>query len=116
MCAVETPVAQGFAIHHAHGAKRVPYIHVQYSASLEELFDIRAWLADVHQAAVASGLFEPAAIRSFAERRELMIMGDGNPENGFVHIAARIRKGRDEAAQQELAKSILEAASKHLDR
>lgn len=93
----------------------MPYIHIQYSSNLEKLFDARALLEGVHDAATRSGMFDPPAIRSMAERRDMVVMGDGNPDNGFVLIVLRVRKGRDEATRTELAAAILETASAHLD-
>ena len=47
--------------------------------------------------------------RTRAERRDIYEIADGNPENLFVTITARIGSGRDEATRTRLGKALLDA-------
>jgi len=71
---------------------------------------------DLHAAAVASGIAEVTGFRTRAERRDAYRVGDGNPENGFVHIVARIRHGRSLEQRKALAQSLMAAADKTLEQ
>ena len=93
----------------------MPYLLVEYSANLGDEIDVSLLLQDLHATAIASGLFDPAATRTRAVSRDLVVMGNGNPRNSFVLITARIRRGRDEAVRRRLGEALLNAASERLD-
>ncbi len=93
----------------------MPHIIAEYSANLEDALDVAALVADLHQAAVDSQVAELVGIRSRAARREHFRVADGNPANGFVHITARLRRGRPEAARKALGAALLAAADKRLE-
>lgn len=93
----------------------MPHIIAEYSANLEDALDVAALVADLHQAAIDSQVAELVGIRSRAARREHFRVADGNPANGFVHITARMRRGRPEAARKALGAALLAAADKRLE-
>ena len=92
----------------------MPHIIAEYSANLEDCLDVQALVDDLHQVAIDSGVAEPVAIRTRAERREYFRVADGNPANGFVHITARLRVGRPEEKLSALGEALLAAADKRL--
>jgi 5-carboxymethyl-2-hydroxymuconate isomerase len=77
----------------------MPHIVVEYSANLEKSIDIRALVRRVHEAVLASGVFELGAVRTRAERREVYEIADGDPDNGFIHVGLSIAPGRDAATR-----------------
>jgi 5-carboxymethyl-2-hydroxymuconate isomerase len=92
----------------------MPHIIVEYSGNLEAAVDVRTLVKTVHRAALATGIFEVAAVRTRAERRDVYEIADGNPDNIFVAITARIAPGRDEATRTRLGKALLDAANEVL--
>ena len=92
----------------------MPHIIAEYSANLEDRLDVQALVNDLHQAAIESAVAELVAIRSRAVRREHFRVADGNPANGFVHITARLRRGRTVEARKALGQALLAAADKRL--
>jgi len=92
----------------------MPHIIVEYSANLEDRLDVAALIADLHQAAIESAVADIVAIRTRAARREHFRVADGKPENGFVHIVARLRVGRSEEQRKRLGELLLAAADKRL--
>ncbi|MEP6837450.1 MAG: 5-carboxymethyl-2-hydroxymuconate Delta-isomerase [Bradyrhizobium sp.] len=92
----------------------MPHIIAEYSANLEDFLDVQALVNDLHQVVIDSGLAEPLAIRTRAERREYFHVADGNPANGFVHIIARLRIGRPEEKLSALGEALLAVADKRL--
>jgi 5-carboxymethyl-2-hydroxymuconate isomerase len=92
----------------------MPHIIAEYSANLEDRLDVAALVADLHQAAVDSAIAELVGIRTRAVRREHFRVADGNPANGFVHITARLRRGRTVEARQALGQALLAAADRRL--
>jgi 5-carboxymethyl-2-hydroxymuconate isomerase len=93
----------------------MPHIIVEYSGNLDARLDVKALVDELHQAVIASGLFEIAAIRTRAVRREVFRVADGNATNGFVHITARMRQGRTADERKSLGQSLLAAANRRLE-
>jgi 5-carboxymethyl-2-hydroxymuconate isomerase len=92
----------------------MPHIIAEYSANLEDRLDVQALVDDLHRAAVESSIAEIAGIRTRAVPREHFRVADGKPENGFVHIVARLRIGRPEEKRKALGQALLAAADKRL--
>jgi len=92
----------------------MPHIIAEYSANLEDRLDVPALIDDLHQAAIETQVAELVGIRSRAVRREYFRVADGNPANGFVHIVARLRRGRTTEQRKALGQALLAAADKRL--
>ena len=92
----------------------MPHIIAEYSANLEDRLDIDRLVNDLHQAAIETGIAELVGIRTRAARREHFRVADGNPGNGFVHITARLRRGRTAEARKTLGEKLLAAADRRL--
>jgi 5-carboxymethyl-2-hydroxymuconate isomerase len=92
----------------------MPHITAEYSANLADRVSIRDLVDALHQTIVRSGLFDVPAIRSRALPREIYRIADGNPENTFLHVIARIRTGRSVEQRKELGGALLAAARKVL--
>jgi 5-carboxymethyl-2-hydroxymuconate isomerase len=94
----------------------VPHVIVEYSANIQKHVDIPGLIRTVHQAALSSGLFATAAVRTRAERRDVFAIADEHPQNAFVGITVRMASGRTEAERQRLADLVFDAACGYLDR
>jgi 5-carboxymethyl-2-hydroxymuconate isomerase len=92
----------------------MPHIIAEYSANLEDRLDVQALVDDLHRAAIESAVAELVGIRTRAVRREHFRVADGSPQNGFVHIVARLRVGRPEEKRKALGQALLAAADKRL--
>lgn len=92
----------------------MPHVIVEYSANLEDVLDPQALVDDLHAVAVESGLAELAGIRSRAQRRTAFRVADGQAANGFVHVTARLRRGRTVAQRKALGDALLAAADGRL--
>ncbi|MGD0564183.1 MAG: 5-carboxymethyl-2-hydroxymuconate Delta-isomerase [Roseiarcus sp.] len=88
----------------------MPHILVEYSSNLAPQVEVRGLMGALHGAAVESGLFEPASVRSRALPRDIYLIADGAPENVFLHITARLRAGRSIENRKSLGESLLKAA------
>src|SRR6266540_4963292 len=93
----------------------MPHIIVEYSANLENDIPPHHLVDAMHAAAVASGIADVAGFRTRLERREIYRVGNGDPDNAFVHIVARIRHGRSAEQRKAFAQLLLAAANKALD-
>ncbi|MGX8009387.1 5-carboxymethyl-2-hydroxymuconate isomerase [Mesorhizobium sp. ORM8.1] len=92
----------------------MPHMAIEYSANLDAKVDIGELCALVSRIILASGLFEPGAIRVRAFRAEAYAIADRLPENGFIDMNFRIGKGRSEAEKKSAGEAIFAAVTDHL--
>jgi 5-carboxymethyl-2-hydroxymuconate isomerase len=93
----------------------MPHLIVEYSANLEAQVDIRKLINEVHQAAVRTGIFEVAAIRTRGQRRDHYVIADGDKENTFLSVWARIAPGRDPETRKRIGKEVFDSVCKYLE-
>ncbi len=94
----------------------MPHLVVEYSANLEDEIAIQELVRKIHEATFATGVFELAAIRTRAERRDVYAVADRHGDNAFVAVRVSIGKGRDEETRQRLGKAIFDAVCSHLEK
>ena len=87
----------------------MPHLIVEYSSNLERDLDIPRLVQAVHAAALETGVFPTGGIRTRAERRDVYAVADSHPDNGFIHVQARIGTGRTPEIRQKAAEHIFAA-------
>ncbi|MCY4345121.1 MAG: 5-carboxymethyl-2-hydroxymuconate isomerase, partial [Gammaproteobacteria bacterium] len=92
----------------------MPHLIVEYSANLESRLGLEALMATLRDVAVAGGVFPLAGIRVRAAPRDHYLIADGDPAHGFVHVMARVGKGRGEAVRRAQAQALFDALRAHL--
>jgi 5-carboxymethyl-2-hydroxymuconate isomerase len=90
----------------------MPQITLDYSANLPALPDVRALFREIHTVLMDIGGFEPINCKSRAYRTEAFLIGNGEGNDGFVHLEIAFFKGRS----PEVKKSIGDAVSDRLKR
>lgn len=93
----------------------MPHQIVEYSSNLEGSIDVDAMLACVHEAALRTGIFPLAGLRTRATPRDHYRIADGHPDNAFVHVLLRIRFGRSLADRERAADDISRALFEFLE-
>jgi 5-carboxymethyl-2-hydroxymuconate isomerase len=92
----------------------MPHLTVEYSANLKKKVDIQKLVEAIHQAALHTGVFEVAAVRTRAAGREHYVIADGHRDNAFVAIAVRVAPGRSPETRKRLGQEIFDAACNFL--
>ena len=87
----------------------MPHLIVEYSANLERDVDIPRLVTVIHAAALETGVFPIGGVRVRAARRETYAVADIHPDNGFIHVQARIGAGRTPEVRQKAAEHIFTA-------
>lgn len=85
----------------------MPHIIVEYSANLEAHVSPQQLVNKLHAAALATGVFPIGGLRTRAERRDVYAIADGNPENLFVAVIARLGEGRDPETRKRVAAELM---------
>ena len=90
------------------------HIVVEYSAGLRDRLDLPGFLAAVHQAAIATGVFPIGGMRTRAYAAQHYVIADGHPDNAFVHLSLKVGHGRDLDTRKRACDAIFEVACRHL--
>lgn len=90
------------------------HIVIEYSAGLRDRLDLPAFLAEVHQAALATGVFPIGGIRTRAYEAEHYVIADGHRDNAFVHLSLKVGHGRDLETRRRACEAIFNVACRHL--
>jgi 5-carboxymethyl-2-hydroxymuconate isomerase len=92
----------------------MPHLTVEYSANLKRQVDILKLVETVHQAALRTGVFEVAAVRTRAAGRDYYAIADGHPDNAFVAISVRVAPGRPAETRRRVGQEIFDATCEFL--
>jgi 5-carboxymethyl-2-hydroxymuconate isomerase len=92
----------------------MPHLTVEYSANLKRQVDILKLVETVHQAALRTGVFEVAAVRTRAAGRDYYAIADGHPDNAFVAISVRVAPGRPPETRRRVGQEIFDATCEFL--
>lgn len=90
----------------------MPHLTVEYSSSLD--FDAQSLAHVLHDAMLATSLFELGAIRVRLLRAEAFAIADLDARNAFLDMVLRIGAGRSEAEKRAAGDRIFAAAEKAL--
>lgn len=86
----------------------MPHIWIETSANIAAEPEVRALKDCVYQAALATGLFPLGGIRLRFQVIDDYIIGDGHPDNSFVHVVLRIGVGRDAETKRKSAEAVFQ--------
>jgi 5-carboxymethyl-2-hydroxymuconate isomerase len=84
------------------------HITVEFSANFEALVAPQRLVSELHKAALATGVFPIGGLRTRAERRDIYVIADGNPENVFVAVLVRMGEGRDADTRLRVARELMQ--------
>ena len=93
----------------------MPHIVVEYSGNLAGQIEPAALVARVHEAALRTGVFPLGGIRTRAAERSCYRIADGHPDNAFVHVVLRIRRGRDLETRRRAGEDVFRALCEYLE-
>lgn len=87
---------------------------LEYSDNVPaDLLNLHSLFAQLHQAAVDTGLFPLKGIRSRAYACHEYRLADGNPEHIFVHLTVLLGAGRSLEEREKAAKSFFKVMEAH---
>ena len=84
----------------------MPHLIIEYSANLEADLVPTALAQAIHTAALETGVFPIVGCRTRLARRDVYVIGDGHPDNRFIHVQARIGAGRSADVREQAAAHI----------
>ena len=82
------------------------HLIVEYTSKLEDLVEIDGLLNCIHQSALRTGIFPAGGLRTRAEPRMHTIVADGDPDNLFLHLTAKVGHGRTEEIRKAACETI----------
>ncbi|MCP4874421.1 MAG: 5-carboxymethyl-2-hydroxymuconate Delta-isomerase [Gammaproteobacteria bacterium] len=91
----------------------MPHIVLEYSANLPELPDFRALFDDIHQVMNRTGGIKIANCKSRVRVAEHCYIGDGDPDNTFIHLQIEFVKGRSREVKQAIGQECLDLVKRY---
>jgi len=86
----------------------MPHLVLEYSANVPDAPDFGRVLLDLHDALIASALFERKDIKSRAVRHDVFAVADGAEDRAFVALSIAILEGRSDDVKAALSEGALE--------
>lgn len=86
----------------------MPHFIMEYSANLDDDLDIPALFEKLNETAIGTGVFPIGGIRTRAVRCEHFRIGEGDPENTFVHLTAKVGAGREPEVLKAASDKVFE--------
>jgi 5-carboxymethyl-2-hydroxymuconate isomerase len=86
----------------------MPHLVLEYSANVPDQPDFRRVLLDLHEALMATALFERKDIKSRAVRHDVFAVADGAGDRAFVALSIAILDGRPDEVKAALSEAALE--------
>lgn len=87
---------------------------LEYSDNISnEVLNLQRLFADLHQAAMDTGIFPLKGIRSRAYACQDYRLADGNPEHMFVHLTVLLGVGRSLEEREAAAKNFFSVLENH---
>jgi 5-carboxymethyl-2-hydroxymuconate isomerase len=84
----------------------MPHLIIEYSTNLDADLAMPSIAAALHAAALETGVFPIGGCRTRLAPRAIYVIGDGHPDNRFIHVQARIGAGRPPEVRQRAAEHI----------
>ncbi|MBW8737093.1 MAG: isomerase [Streptomyces turgidiscabies] len=92
----------------------MPQITVDYSESLAESFDRRAFALALHEEVVATAKAKPEACKTQFRRTEDATVGADSEGHAIVHVWIGMLTGRTVATKNQLTETVLELVRTHV--
>ena len=93
----------------------MPHFTLEYSANLDDDLDLDGLFGALRETAMETGVFALGGVRFRAHRCEHYLVADGDPDNAFVHLTARIGRRRDPDVRREVGEKIFNTLAEYLD-
>ena len=93
----------------------MPHFMLEYSANLDDELDLDGLFKTLHETAMDTGVFALGGVRFRAHRCEHYRIADGDPDNAFVHLTARIGRRRDPDVRREVGEKLFNAMTDYLE-
>lgn len=91
----------------------MPQLTLEYSSNIFEKDNLVGLLQQCNQLLVETLPTELASCKSRAIECKIYAVGEGHPNNAFVHVELKIMPGRTQAILQNVGKKLLEILAKH---
>lgn len=86
----------------------MPHLLLECSANVPDSPDLRRVLLDLHEALMASALFDRKDLKSRAVRHEVFAVADGTEDRAFVALSIAILDGRADEVKAALSDAALD--------
>jgi 5-carboxymethyl-2-hydroxymuconate isomerase len=92
----------------------VSHIVIEHSANLRRQLNLPKFVAAIHQAALATGIFPLGRMRTRTYESDADCAASRDPDNTFVHLSVNVGEDRDHATRRQACEEIFAACCEQL--
>ena len=86
----------------------MPHLVLEHSANVPDRPDLRRILLELHDALVATSLFDRKDLKSRAVRHDVFAVGDGAEDRPFVALSIAVLDGRPDEVKATISEAALD--------
>ena len=86
----------------------MPHLILEYTANVSEPDDMAAIMLKMHRVLNETGGIRLGNCKSRTRRLDSYAVGDGSPDNAFLHLDVRFMEGRSEATKRAIGQELLQ--------
>ena len=86
----------------------MPHLTLEYTGNVPEPEDMGKMMLQMHRVLNETGGIRLENCKSRTRRLDSYAVGDGNPDNAFLHLDVRFMAGRSEATKQAIGNALLQ--------
>lgn len=88
--------------------KTMPTIHFEYTSNLKIADQVKPFLQEAHHLLVETIKTDLATCRSLIVCHNDYVVGDGDPNNGFIQLSIKMLPGRNDDIKHKLGNILFE--------
>ncbi len=92
----------------------MPHIVIEYSSNLRGRLNVEGFVKEVHNAALATGVFPLGGTITRTLEHVCYRIADADPENAFIRVTMRIRPGRTLEVKRTAGEKVFAAICDYL--
>lgn len=91
----------------------MPHLVLEFSSNVKEKGAFEPLFKELHQVLVHVASTQLESCKSRAVSRDVFYIGDGNPQNAFVHLDICLAEGRSLEVREEIGRLMLEILGRY---
>lgn len=91
----------------------MPHLTLEYTANLAQSVDLVGILHELHRLMTDAAGVRIENLKSRAIRRDVFVIGEGEHEEGFVHLEIALLSGRPAAIKEQIGRQSLTILERH---
>lgn len=103
-------------MHHKQGKETMPHVILQFSKDVCDQRTAEIFFEKAHEFLVKALSTQLSSCKSRALEHSIARVGDGDPENAFIHLTLKVLPGRGPETLEKVSQGLLTLLTEHLKK